>query len=240
MSTLDEAIQNIRMGNHDRGRQILESLLDEDENNEDIWLWMSAVVDGDEDREICLENVLALNPNNMVAKKGVEALKAGVFNVNDLLQDLIGDGDIEADEDQPATFIDDFVFIDDDDVDDDDLLLPGEKKKGSKFNVRYLILGVLVLILIVVLGALAATSLLFLGNGGGDDTTAPAGNATEQQAPAGGETPEPTATATETPTPSATDTPAATNTPRLQLPTAAPTRTPSPTATMVVSPTPIK
>ena len=31
MSTLDEAIQSIRMGNRDEGRQILETLLDEDE-----------------------------------------------------------------------------------------------------------------------------------------------------------------------------------------------------------------
>lgn len=240
MPTLEEAIQNIRMGNNSQGRQILEALLDEDENNEDIWLWMSTVVDGDEDREICLENVLALNPKNTVARNGLEALKSGVFNTDDLLQDLIdSDGLDEDDEGQPATFIDDFVFIDDD-LDDDDLLLPGERKKGSRFNVRYLILGVLVLILLVVLGVLAATSLLLLGNDNGGDSTAPAGNATEQQAPAVGETPEPTATATETPMPSPTDTPAVTNTPKLQLPTAAPTRTPSPTATTVVSPTPIK
>jgi hypothetical protein len=175
MPTLEDAIQNIRMGNHDQGRQILESLLDQDENNENIWLWMSTVVDGDEDREICLENVLALDPNNVLAKNGLEALKSGIFNTNNLLQELIDDGDFEEEEEEPATFIDDFVFADGD-IDDDDLPLPGKSKKGGGLNARYLILGVLVLVLILVLGALAATSLLFLGDDNGGDTTAPAGN----------------------------------------------------------------
>ncbi len=85
MPTLDEAVEYIRMGDKETGRQMLEEILETDENNEEIWLWLSSVVETDEDREICLENVLALDPDNIVAQKGLEALQSGTFNVNDLL-----------------------------------------------------------------------------------------------------------------------------------------------------------
>ena len=69
MPTLDDAINAIRAGNREEGRQILEEVLETDESNEDVWLWLSSVVETDEDREICLENVLALNPDNVVARQ---------------------------------------------------------------------------------------------------------------------------------------------------------------------------
>ena len=89
MSTLDDAIQAIRMGNPETGRQILEELLEVDENDEEVWLWLSAVVDTDEDREICLENVLALNPANKAAQQGMNSLKAGAFNPHLILDELL-------------------------------------------------------------------------------------------------------------------------------------------------------
>ena len=70
MSMLDDAIQAIRTGNPEEGRRLLEEILEVEENNEQVWLWLTAVVDNDEDREVCLENVLALDPNNVIAQKG--------------------------------------------------------------------------------------------------------------------------------------------------------------------------
>lgn len=243
MSTLEEAIQHIRMGNREEGRQILEDLLESQEENEDVWLWLTSVVDSDEDREICLENVLALNPNNTVAQRGMEALHAGTFDAGEMLSDVLEEWD---DESEPATFIDDFV-VTDDDFDDDELAMPSSmqkgakkskaKKSGSGLNMRLIIILVVVLIVVLGLGGIAVASVLF-GFGSGDSSEAnPAGNPpagsveavnppTEEPTPTETATPEPTATATNTPLP------------HLELPTAKPTDPPTPIPTQVVSPTP--
>jgi hypothetical protein len=237
MSTIDEAIQYIRMGNKEEGRQILEELLETDENNAEIWLWLSAVVESDEDREICLENVVALEPDNAVARKGLEALQSGTFNVNDLLSDALEDIEEEEEED-PTTFLDDFMVSedDDDDLDFDDFGDgSGTKKRG--LNVRILVLAVLGLILVVVLGAVGFVGYSRLGS-----DSAPV----SQETPADGQQPgenidEATATPTppiDTPTPGPTETVTNTPKPALGLPTAVPTGLPTPTATRVVSPTP--
>jgi hypothetical protein len=235
MPTLDDAVEYIRMGDKEQGRLILEEMLETDENNEDIWLWLCTVVDSDEDREICLENVLAINPDNAVAQRAVEALRAGTFRQNDLLSDLI-----ELDEEEPreeATFLDDFV------VADDELALPStmakskprtKKKSGFSINMRLILLLVLVLVVVLVLGAVAAFSLLG-GGDGGDGTTTPGqvDNPPTQQS----QEAAPLPTDTPTPTPTPTDTPTPTRTP-FQLPTPKPPEVPTPTATRVVSPTP--
>ncbi|MCB0166626.1 MAG: hypothetical protein KDI79_20525 [Anaerolineae bacterium] len=241
MSTLEEAIQHIRMGNREEGRQILEDLLESQEENEDIWLWLTSVVDTDEDREICLENVLALNPNNVVAQRGMEALHAGTFDAGDMLSDVLEEWDEES---EPATFIDDFVVTDDDY--EEELALPSSMKKsstkakgkkaGSGINMRLVIILAVVLIVVLGLGGIAIAAVVF-GFGGGGSEAVPAENP-----PAGSieavspPTEEPTATETATPEPTAT----ATNTPlpHLELPTAKPTDPPTPIPTQVVSPTP--
>lgn len=241
MSTLDEAIQAIRAGDVEEGRRILEEVLEVDENNEEVWLWLSSVVDNDEDREICLENVLALDPNNIVAQRGLEALQAGTFNVNNII------GEVFDEEEPETTFIDDFVITDDDTFGEDEELEypstmapPTRKKKktakkGKGINLRLILLGLLIVVIVLVLAGVAVVNLFFLG---GDDSI---GTPTEQQTqgtPAqGGEEapPEPTATETPSPTPTLTPTPTIT---RFELPTLEPTDLPTPTATPVVPPTP--
>jgi hypothetical protein len=44
----------------------------QDERNASAWLWLSGVVDSMEDREVCLENVLAVDPDNAAARRGLE------------------------------------------------------------------------------------------------------------------------------------------------------------------------
>jgi cell division septation protein DedD len=244
MSNLDEAIQLIRMGHRDEGRQILEEMLETDESNEEVWLWLSAVVDNDEDRGICLENVLAINPDNAIAQRGLDALKAGRYNPSELLGDLLE----EEEEAAPTTFIDDFAMGGQFD-EDDELVMPGsmktgatatgrsagkKKQKSGGLNIRLIILLILGLFVILVLGGVATFSLL----SGGDEEGTPGDNPPVQETPAEGQAPPPEATPTETPTPAPTDTPTATPTSSLQLPTPRPTDLPTPTATTVVSPTP--
>lgn len=245
MSTLDDAIQAIRMGDREEGRRLLEEMLEADEGNEEIWLWLTATVDTDEDREVCLENVLALNPNNVVAQKSLENLRAGNFNPRDIMQAAI-DEEEEEDAESGATFLDEFRRASDEE-EDDDLVMPSTmskskskkpaaKKKGAgfKLNPRLIVLAVLALLIICALGGVAAYNLA----GGGVEpaaTEAPA----EPTAPAGGEETVPTAEPApeETSEVPPTDTPEPTKTP-FQLPTPKPTDVPTPTATPVVAPTP--
>lgn len=46
-----------------------------DERNIQAWLWLSGVVDGLEDKEVCLENVLTLDPDHAAARKGLEFVR---------------------------------------------------------------------------------------------------------------------------------------------------------------------
>jgi hypothetical protein len=50
-------------------------LVELDERNELAWLWLSEVVDDPGEREVCLENVLTINPGNAAARRKLEALR---------------------------------------------------------------------------------------------------------------------------------------------------------------------
>jgi hypothetical protein len=71
---LEQAIVAAKAGRKAEARHLLETLLDADDRNERAWLWMSSVVDSDEERIICLENVLTINPQHEVARRGLVAM----------------------------------------------------------------------------------------------------------------------------------------------------------------------
>ncbi len=73
---LEQAIASLKVGRRAEARRLLESVLFSDPQNEQAWLWMSGAVDNDEERIICLENVLAINPYNQRARQGVASLRA--------------------------------------------------------------------------------------------------------------------------------------------------------------------
>ena len=56
-------------------RSILRRVVELEPRNETAWLWLSGVVETDEQRITCLENVLAINPDNKAAQKGLNILK---------------------------------------------------------------------------------------------------------------------------------------------------------------------
>jgi tetratricopeptide (TPR) repeat protein len=68
---LEEGVAAAKAGQKERARQCLIQVVEADENNEQAWLWLSGVVDGLEDKQVCLENVLALNPDSVPASKGL-------------------------------------------------------------------------------------------------------------------------------------------------------------------------
>jgi hypothetical protein len=74
--TLNRAIAAAKAGRKAEARRLLETVLDADERNERAWLWLSDVVENDEERIVCLENVLTINPDNEVARKRLAALRA--------------------------------------------------------------------------------------------------------------------------------------------------------------------
>ncbi len=72
---LKEGIQAARSGQKEHARDLLMKVIELDERNEMAWLWLSGVVETAEDRLICLENVLAINPENGPAKRGLARLQ---------------------------------------------------------------------------------------------------------------------------------------------------------------------
>jgi len=71
---LRQGIAAARAGDADRAYELLLKVVEIDQYNEQAWLWLSSVVESDDDREVCLENVLAINPDNKLAKAGLEHL----------------------------------------------------------------------------------------------------------------------------------------------------------------------
>jgi len=76
MDTLQAGITAARQGRHAEARTLLQQALQVDARSEQGWLWMSAVVETDDERRICLERVLTVNPNNQTAQAGLEKLSA--------------------------------------------------------------------------------------------------------------------------------------------------------------------
>ena len=71
---LQQAIQLIKAGDKQEGRQILADVLAGDPKNETAWLWMAGVVDSDEQRLYCVKEVLKINPSNQAAQQALDSL----------------------------------------------------------------------------------------------------------------------------------------------------------------------
>ncbi len=64
----------LRRGDKATARALLTRALEQDDRNEQVWLWLSGAVDTPEEQRICLENVLVLNPANDIARRGLDLL----------------------------------------------------------------------------------------------------------------------------------------------------------------------
>lgn len=75
MSTLQDAVALIKAGDRQGGQRILAVLLAQDPANEAAWLWMSSVVDEDEQRQYCLKQVLKHDPEHTLARTALAHLQ---------------------------------------------------------------------------------------------------------------------------------------------------------------------
>jgi len=71
---LKEAIAAVQTGELERGKRLLDRVLEQDPQNEQAWLWMSVAVDNVEERKACLGRVLRINPDNEEAWRSLRAL----------------------------------------------------------------------------------------------------------------------------------------------------------------------
>jgi tetratricopeptide (TPR) repeat protein len=72
---LRDGIAAARAGQRELARKLLTQVVEHDERNLPAWLWLSGVVDNLEEREICLQNVLTLDPKNRPAIQGMEEVR---------------------------------------------------------------------------------------------------------------------------------------------------------------------
>ena len=72
---LNQAISVIKNGDKQTGKCLLVEILKTEPRNENAWLWMTQVVGKKDEKVKCLEQVLKINPDNEIAKKGMARLK---------------------------------------------------------------------------------------------------------------------------------------------------------------------
>ena len=64
---LMDAVELVKADRREEARRLLRELIQEDNNFEDAWLWMSVAVDSLDQSSLCLDNVLRVNPGNSEA-----------------------------------------------------------------------------------------------------------------------------------------------------------------------------
>jgi len=74
--SLQQAIQFIKSGDKELGRQKLAHILKSDPSNATAWIWLSACYEDVEMRKKCLEAALKADPQNDIACTGLERLKS--------------------------------------------------------------------------------------------------------------------------------------------------------------------
>lgn len=70
-----DAIEFIKANEPDQARSLLKTIISENNNSEDAWLWMSVAVDNLDQSIVCLDNVLRINPNNWQAAGALHRLR---------------------------------------------------------------------------------------------------------------------------------------------------------------------
>jgi hypothetical protein len=72
---LRQGIEAAREGKKAEARKLFEEVVELDDKSEKGWFWLASVVETDEERKVCLGNVLFINPNNERAQKAMEKLQ---------------------------------------------------------------------------------------------------------------------------------------------------------------------
>ncbi len=67
IDSLLEAIELVQADRREEAQNILRTLINEDADFEEAWLWLSVAVESLDQSSVCLDNVLRINPNNSSA-----------------------------------------------------------------------------------------------------------------------------------------------------------------------------
>jgi hypothetical protein len=67
--------QAAREGNRVKAHDLFRQAVAVDPYHEMVWLWLASVVDSDDDRRVCFENMLELNPSNQMARRQLQKLE---------------------------------------------------------------------------------------------------------------------------------------------------------------------
>jgi len=70
-----DAIELVKVDRPDEAQVLLRELIRDHNDFEDAWLWMSVAVDTLDQSEICLDNVLRVNPENVQAAGALYRLR---------------------------------------------------------------------------------------------------------------------------------------------------------------------
>ncbi len=71
---LAQGIAAAKAGQRDAARQLFQTLLRQDPRSELGWLWLSGLLDAPAQKRDCLQRVLAINPHNELALRGLQQL----------------------------------------------------------------------------------------------------------------------------------------------------------------------
>lgn len=74
---VQRAIHALREDDRETARPLLAKAVTLDPDHDQAWLWLSGVVSNASERRYCLERVLALNPENAMAQRGLDTLPPG-------------------------------------------------------------------------------------------------------------------------------------------------------------------
>jgi len=76
MSTsLQQGVAALEAGDKALARRLFGRAIQEDPQSEQAWLWLSGAVESDKERLMCLNKVLAINPDNEMAQRGMVTLR---------------------------------------------------------------------------------------------------------------------------------------------------------------------
>lgn len=68
---LHQGIQAAKAGQFERARFLLLDVVEQDQAHETAWYWLYKVSERQDDKRVCLENLVLLNPNNQWAKRAL-------------------------------------------------------------------------------------------------------------------------------------------------------------------------
>lgn len=86
---LEQAIVHVNGGELEDGRVLLERVLEQDPRNDRAWVWLSGCVEDPMQRRICLQQALAVNPNNQAALDGMMVLEGKLVQLTDVRPSLL-------------------------------------------------------------------------------------------------------------------------------------------------------